>query len=382
MKSRIAISSLVVLITLLSCIPTGKDTKINKRIKETPKIQVAICLDVSNSMDGLIDQTKSQLWKMVNELATSKKGEETPEIELALYEYGNSGLSMTNGYIRQVTGLTTDLDLISEQLFALKTNGGDEYCGWTISEVTKNLKWSDNNDDLKLIIIAGNEPFNQGKVDYKTSCKAAIEKGIMVNTIHCGDYEKGVNTFWKDGADLTDGKYMNINQDEKVVHVETPFDKEILELNQELNKTYIGYGAVGSSRIEMQKKQDDNAASYGLANNVERAVSKSNSAYKNEEWDLVDAMEKDEAVLEEVKVEALPEPMQEMSKKEQKEFIETKSKERTAINTKINELNKKRQEFITKKQAENAEVLTLDNVMLKAIREQAVKKNYKFEGNK
>jgi len=95
MKSRIAISSLVVLITLLSCIPTGKDTKINKRIKETPKIQVAICLDVSNSMDGLIDQTKSQLWKMVNELATSKKGEETPEIELALYEYGNSGLSMT-----------------------------------------------------------------------------------------------------------------------------------------------------------------------------------------------------------------------------------------------------------------------------------------------
>ena len=32
----------------------------------TPKIQAAILLDVSNSMDGLIDQAKNQLWNMVN----------------------------------------------------------------------------------------------------------------------------------------------------------------------------------------------------------------------------------------------------------------------------------------------------------------------------
>lgn len=378
--TKISIVSLIVILTLLSCIPTNKQEKTPNHItEETPKIQVAICIDVSNSMDGLIDQTKSQLWKMVNELATSKKEAVTPDIELALYEYGNSGLSATNGYIRQITELTTDLDLISEKLFALTTNGGDEYCGWTISDVTKNLKWSENNDDLKLIIIAGNEPFNQGKVDYKASCKAAIAKGIMINTIHCGDYETGVRTFWKDGADLADGKYMNINQDAKVVHVETPFDAEILKLNQDLNKTYIGFGSAGESRIQMQKKQDSNAASYGAANNVERAVSKSKSAYKNEEWDLVDAMAKDEAVLEEVEKEALPEEMQEMDKKERKEFIETKSKERTEIQTKINDLNKKRQVFIAEGKNGNAEKLTLDKVMLKAIREQANAKNYEFE---
>ena len=374
--TRLSLGMFVLFFTLLSCSPKKATSAKSPKENSTTKIQVALCLDTSNSMDGLIDQAKSQLWKMVNELASTKKAGKTPDIELALYEYGNSGLAVTEGYIRQVSALTTDLDMISEKLFELKTNGGDEYCGWTIQDVTNNLAWSDNNEDLKLIIIAGNEPFNQGKVDYKIACKAAITKGIMVNTIHCGDYEGGVRHFWKDGADLTDGKYMNIDTDAKVVHIETPYDDDILKLNNQLNDTYIGFGSVGRNRKAMQRQQDANAATYGTANNVERAVSKSKKAYRNEKWDLVDAMEKDEEILDEIKKEDLPEEMKGMTKAEQKAYIEKKAKERETLQTEINELNKKRQDFITKKQQENAETLTLDNVMLKAIREQAEAKGF------
>ena len=35
-------------------------------------IMLALLLDTSNSMDGLIGQAKSQLWKIVNELAAAK----------------------------------------------------------------------------------------------------------------------------------------------------------------------------------------------------------------------------------------------------------------------------------------------------------------------
>lgn len=374
--TRLSLGMFVLFFTLLSCSPKKATSAKSPKEDSTAKIQVALCLDTSNSMDGLIDQAKSQLWKMVNELASTKKAGKTPDIELALYEYGNSGLAVTEGYIRQVSALTTDLDMISEKLFELKTNGGDEYCGWTIQDVTNNLAWSDNNQDLKLIIIAGNEPFNQGKVDYKIACKAAITKGIMVNTIHCGDYEGGVRHFWKDGADLTDGKYMNIDTDAKVVHIETPFDNEILELNRQLNDTYISYGKVGRSRKEMQRRQDANAASYGAANNVERAVSKSKPAYKNESWDLVDATQADEDVLESIPEENLPEAMKDMTKAEQKTFIEEKSEARKRLQAQISELNNKRQEYITQKQKEDAESLTLDNVMLKAIREQAEAKDF------
>lgn len=376
--TKLSMGMYAILFLLLSCSPKTTNSTDSTPVQTTAKskIQVALCLDTSNSMDGLIDQTKSQLWKMVNELASSRRDGEIPDIELALYEYGNSGLSATVGYVRQVSVLTTDLDLISEKLFELKTNGGDEYCGWTIQSVTDDLEWSKSNDDLKLIIMAGNEPFNQGKVDYKISCKAAISKGIMINTIHCGDYETGVRTFWKDGADLSDGEYMNINQDAKVVHIETPFDTEILELNQRLNDTYIGFGRSGKNRKEMQMEQDVNAASYGEANNVERAVSKSKAAYRNEEWDLVDAMKKDDKVLKDVKTEDLPEAMQVMTKAEQKEYVEKKATEREEIQTKINDLNTKRQAFIAEKQKTDGAALTLDNVMLKAVRKQAEAKRF------
>ena len=62
--------------------------EMNKPDARSSKIQVALLLDTSGSMDGLIEQAKSQLWKMVNELSSSTKGGKSPDIELALYEYG------------------------------------------------------------------------------------------------------------------------------------------------------------------------------------------------------------------------------------------------------------------------------------------------------
>src|SRR3954447_15815674 len=126
-----------------------------------PLVQLAILLDTSNSMDGLIEQTKGQLWKIVNQFINARQAGKRPEVQVALYEYGKSTLSAHNGYIRQIQPLTTDLDKISEELFALKTNGGEEYCGWVIREAVNRLAWSKRSDDLKVIFIAGNEPFTQ-----------------------------------------------------------------------------------------------------------------------------------------------------------------------------------------------------------------------------
>ena len=201
-------------------------------VKEQPKVQLALLLDTSNSMDGLIEQAKSELWRIVNEFVAARRGGVGPELQVALYEYGNSGLSAESGFIRLISPLTTDLDKISENLFGLRTNGGSEHCGQVIQRAVEELKWSDSGADLKMIAIAGNEPFSQGPVDYRQACKAAIAKGIMVNTIHCGG---GIPEDWRDGALLADGKAMNIDQNQKVVHIEAPQDKEIARLGENLN---------------------------------------------------------------------------------------------------------------------------------------------------
>src|SRR3954468_16688157 len=139
-----------------SCSVQPAEAKATTETKE-PLVQLALLLDTSNSMDGLIEQTKGQLWKIVNQFINAKQGGKRPEVQVALYEYGKSTLSAHNGYIRQIQPLTTDLDKISEELFALKTNGGDEYCGWVIREAVNHLAWSKRPDDLKVIFIAGNE---------------------------------------------------------------------------------------------------------------------------------------------------------------------------------------------------------------------------------
>ena len=343
------------------------------------KIQVALMLDTSNSMDGLIAQAKSQLWKMVNELATAKQNGQVPEIEIALYEYGNDGLNGREGYVRLVANLTTDLDKISEDLFALKTNGGSEYCGWVLKDGTNQLSWDATDDVLKIIFIAGNEPFTQGAVDYKTSCKNAIQKGIIINTIFCGSYDEGVNSKWQDGAFLAEGKYFNIDPNVKTAHIPTPYDTTIIRLNKDLNGTYIGFNKRAVSRKERQSIQDSNAASMSVTNMRERASFKAKKQYNNASWDLVDAYEADEEVLAEVEKDVLPDAWKNLSKEELEAKISELKARRTAILSQITATEKlaRKYEADVRKNTP-AEENTLDKAMMRAIKSQAKAKKFEF----
>jgi hypothetical protein len=76
----------------------------------------------------------------------------TGEIEISLYEYGNDNIGTNQDWVRQIVPLSKDLDEISARLFALKTNGGNEYCGSVIHHATKNLKWEDDRKSLKNLL--------------------------------------------------------------------------------------------------------------------------------------------------------------------------------------------------------------------------------------
>lgn len=343
------------------------------------KIQVALLLDTSNSMDGLIDQAKSQLWSIVNEMASARAEGRAPEIEIALYEYGNDGLKAEANYIRRVLPLSHDLDKISEALFALKTNGGNEYCGAVIAQSMKDLAWSASNRDLKLIYIAGNEPFNQGGIDYKAACRAAISKGIVVNTIFCGDHEEGISSFWKDGADLSEGKYFNIDHNRATVYIETPYDKQINELNGRLNDTYIGYGALGVEKKENQVLQDRNAESYSSSNAAERAASKSTAAYRADDWDLVDAYKNGNVDVKSIKPAELPAELKGKTPAEIKAYVDKKAAERAAIQQQIRELDKKRGDYMAVELKKRGEDHSLNAAMAKSMRERAQKTGFTFE---
>ncbi|MBD3660755.1 MAG: VWA domain-containing protein, partial [Arenibacter algicola] len=363
---------------------TLKDPGFTEVAKEDSKpannmVRIALLLDTSNSMDGLINQAKAQLWDIVNKFTNAKCGNDgRPQLQIALYQYGNDDLSSREGYIQQVLGFSSDLDEISEKLFSLSTNGGEEYCGQVIQTSLSQLDWGKNPDQLKMIFIAGNEPFTQGKLNYKDAVANAKEKDVIVNTIFCGAYEQGINTGWKNGAQLTGGEYMAIDHNREVVHIATPYDDVIIKLNSRLNKTYISYGALGAAKIQQQSAQDSNAMEMEEAVAVKRAVSKSSRLYTNSSWDLVDASKAEGFDIDKIEKEQLPTELKEKSKTEIASYIEGKKKERSDIQKEIQDLNSKREAYIASQQKDN-EKGELENAMLIAIKKQAAKKNYRWE---
>ena len=365
---------------LLAPLARGGEAAAEAKAKK-PLIQLAILLDTSNSMDGLIAQAKTHLWKIVNEFIAAKRDGQAPDLQVALYEYGKSSIPRGEGHIRMVLPLTTDLDKVSEELFALKTRGGQEYCGMVIQAATDSLAWSQDKDDLKVIVIAGNEPFTQGPVDFRTSCKGAITKGIIINTIHCGSYDAGVKGKWKDGAVLADGTYMNIDQSRVTHHVSAPQDKRIAELNVALNKTYIPYGRAGKKGLARQGAQDANAAKLSLGTYAARSATKASGYYTNAAWDLVDATKNGKVKLEGVKKEDLPENMQKMTPAERKAYVEAQTKGRARIQGEIQKLGEARKKYVVaelKKQA-TAGAKTLDSAMIESLRKQAEAKRFKLK---
>jgi hypothetical protein len=382
--TRTAIRTAVVIMMTVASLIQPALAAATRDVKNAPdgkqSIMLALLLDTSNSMDGLIDQAKSQLWKIVNELAGAKCDDSSrPKIKIALYEYGNSGLPATLGYIRLVSPLTDDLDLISEKLFALRTNGGNEYCGQVIKTSLDELEWSASRADLKMIFIAGNEPFTQGEIPYRIACSLAKEKDVVVNTIFCGPYSEGIETDWKTGATITGGTYMSIEQDRKTVYVATPYDDRIDALNGQLNDTYVYYGSSGASKKEMQMSQDINAESYGKANKAERAISKSGHAYENSSWDLVDALRTDDKAVEKAKDTDLPKEMRGMNVEQRKAYVQKKATERKNIQTEIQSLSVKRQAYIDANTSKEEKDAMLDAAMLKSIKERGKTKNLSWE---
>lgn len=346
-----------------------------------PKIQLAILLDTSSSMSGLIDQARNQLWQVVNEFSQSSKNGVRPVLEVAVYEYGNSALSGESGYIRQVTGLTQELDQVSEALFSLTTNGGDEYCGYAISTAVKDLHWSSSDNDIKAIFIAGNEPFTQGPVSFKQAVASARHKDITVNTIHAGTYDEGISSGWKDGAMLAGGDYMSIDHNHKVAHIVAPQDKKIAELNAKLNQTYIPYGKDGAEKAQRQQMQDKKSDSISLGLLAKRAKSKISSMYRNSSWDLVDALEDGTVELHELDEAQLPSAMRSMSKDSRKDYVAKKTREREQIKAEITAQSKDRDDYVAevKQSAAAPAVNTMDDALSAAIRKQGEKKNYVFQ---
>lgn len=338
-------------------------------------IDLALCLDTSGSMAGLIHAARVKLWEVVNELATARP---MPALRVALLTYGSAG-SEADGYVIVQTPFTTDLDLVSERLFALGTAGGTEYVGRVVKTAVDKLGWG-GPDAAKILFVAGNESADQDRTaPFRDVVGHAFGLGVRVNAIYCGGADDGDAGGWREVALLGHGRYASIDHDHGTVAVATPFDADLAALSSQLNGTYLAYGDRAKDALERQAAQDRNAAAAPAAA-AGRAVSKAGGLYDAGSWDLVDKSREEGFDLAKVPVEQLPEAMRAMTPEQRAAHLEAKKAERAALQAKVKELDAKRAAFVKAEMAKQGldDSKAFDKAVRDAVREQAAEKGFEF----
>ena len=346
---------------------------------EPQDVDLVIALDVSGSMSGLIDSAKQRLWDIVNELG---RAQPQPQLRVAILSYGDPGYGADSGYVRIDQPFTSDLDAVNATLFGFGTNGGDEYVARVVDSSINQLDWTSKPGALKMLFVAGNEAVDQDpQIAVADATRMAASHGIAVNTIYCGTEGDGLSAGWRSAALATNGLFASIDQNAgAVANVATPMDDELVELNEQLNDTYIAFGKDGKRYRDNQRAQDANATTMSKPAAASRTVAKASALYKATQWDLVDAVKSGQS-LDDLDESDLPEPMQEMTVDEREVFVEEKAKKREALKAQIGKLDAERRDFIKNERAETqkSDEESLDAVMQRGLRTLAEKKGFHFE---
>jgi Mg-chelatase subunit ChlD len=340
-------------------------------------VDLVIALDISGSMEGLIDSAKQRLWDITNELAQARP---TPRLRVAILSYGKPGYGEQSGFVKVDLPFTADLDAVSATLFSFTTDGGDEYVSRAIQTSLDKLAWSQNSDALKIMFVAGNESAEQDpRLTIDSATSAAARRGIVVNSIYCGSAGDADASAWQRLATSTNGLYASIDQNAAAVaNVATPFDDKLAALNDELNETYIAVGSAGERARENLVQQDRNAAAMSPAAVASRTVTKSGALYRSE-WDLVDAVQNGKA-LADVPVAELPAELQALEPEKREAYVAEQSERRQQLQQQIGALAAERSDYIAEQQAaEPGAPQGLDTAILQGIRDVAATKGFSFE---
>jgi hypothetical protein len=338
---------------------------------------VVFCLDTTGSMGGLIEGAKQKIWAISNQIANGKP---TPELKIGLVAYRDRG----DAYITKVIDLSDDLDAIHGHLKGFQAQGGGdapESVNQALDDAVNKIKWSTDKSTLRIIFLVGDAPPHMDYPDdtkYPVTCKKACEKGIIINTVQCGN-DSACQKIWQDICVKAEGSYVQIAQDGGVAPVVmTPYDRRLGELNDALARTTLVFGAPGQQKASADKA----AVALGgleVTAKAERAAFNAKNTM-TAAYDLLDNIKQNRVKLENLKRDELPEALRGKSLDEQKKYLAELDKKRTALNKEVIALDKKRADFIAKKQAEQAAKgqAGFDSQVVDILRRQAKKNNIDY----
>lgn len=360
---------------------TASSSESNEQASE-PLVQLALLLDTSGSMEGLVDQARYQLWNVVQDLATANLEDQRIRLEIGVYQYGTDQVSKKNNCLRQIIPFTENLDDVSRGLFSLHVSGGDEYCGAAVKSALENLSWSEQPGVYRAIFLAGNEYFDQGSITFGESLPMLKNRRIFVNTIYCGTKYEGRDQ-WEKAASIAGGQASFIDHNHHLPKVATPYDGKMRELNREMNETFVWFGNGADKAATNQSRQDRNADKMSDNAFAARMSAKIGHLYHHVDHDLVDAMQRGKAKLGTMPEAKMPTVLQDLSPSDREDYMETMIAKRESVRRRMADTLSLRHQFLERElQKQGTGKVVWGEALRKSIREQASSLGYRFSESK
>ena len=317
-------------------------------------VEVAFVLDTTGSMGPLIEGAKRKIWSIATAIVDANP---EADIRMGLVAYRDIG----DEYVTKKFELTTDIQDLYASLLELRAKGGGDWpesVNEALHVAVNKLAWSAGDDVRRIVFLVGDAPPHMDYAQdtkYPETLKVAKQKDILVNAVLAGN-ARDTERVWRDVAQRGGGRFIPIPQDGgEVVIIETPYDGEIIILQEKIGRTVLPYGpATLQKRTEDKMRQVTSVAAAApswasdmasFANKRAKASGEAITGY----GDLVSDVKSGRRKLEQVPESDLPETLRSLPAAERQARLDAQMSERNALNDKLTGLVAKRDTFVAEK---------------------------------
>lgn len=326
------------------------------------RIEVAFVLDTTGSMGDLIDGAKRKIWSIANTIVDINPD---ADIRMALIGYRDRG----DDYVITTHDMSADIQGLYGNLVQFEANGGGdtpESVNEALDTAVRKLQWSKEGDSRRIIFLVGDAPPHMdydNAPQYPEVVKTAAERDIVINAVQAGD-DPDTRTIWKDIAQRANGRYIPIPQDGgTVIVIETPYDDEIIELQQRIDRTVVPYGNREKQQDLVSKMETKAAAPASVQ--VENSEFYSKRSVLKEVvtggGDLIADIRNGTNSLDKIAEDELPEDFKTKTVEERTAILTERSAERSRLEAEMTGLVAKRGSYIAEKDKETSATASKDS---------------------
>ena len=333
--------------------PTEEAAQAAGQQRRISSVEVVFVLDSTGSMGALIEGAKRKIWSIANSV-----------VELQLAPEGRVGLisyrDRKDDYITRVYDLTDDLDTVFRDLQSFTAEGGGdspESVNQALYEAVHLMSWTPRADVLKIIFLVGDAPPHMdypNEVQYPEICSAAVQNGLIINTVQCGEHWK-TRKIWQEIARLAAGAYVALEQSGgEMKIITTPYDEDILRLTAALNQTVVVYGGSELQELTRSKLAAAEAAPPGVAADRAAFNLSTGGDVIQGSGDLVADYKSGLVELDRLEAAGLPPEMRTLSAARRVEYLEEMQARRDSLNFRLADLNGDRAAFLDREKQREA----------------------------